>query len=803
MSIFNKNSLNQQYKFLGETGDNAGGFEKIDGAEFVTGNKIPHVVSVYPYQASTKISESEDITVNLPAEQHYAENTFGLGANTMVSVSEDNFLQYKNVCGYLRISLYGEGVSVSSITLKGNNGEKLAGKASVTMPLDGTPTAVFANEATGEITLICDTPVALGVTAEESVDFWLVVPPVTFSEGFTVIVTQTTGGTFEKSTTKGITIERSNLSKMSPMEVQEVTPTRNIVFADEKLKAKLVAAFDTSGDGELSYEEASTVATLEGVFTDYDYYEYTHFDEFEYFTGVQRVENNLFKDWVSLESIVIPDNVKSIGYRAFDSCQKLSSIVVPNQVSTIYGYAFINCTGLVSVTLPKSLREIASNAFSNCPNLTTLYISDLVAWLNCSLANWSSNPLAGEEDWSSAMSDEKERHLILNGDEVVDVVIPQEVTAINAYSFTGCNNILSITVHEGITSIGVGAFGSCTRLSHIALPSALSIIEDATFFNCHGLKSISLPSGLRSIRAMAFDGCKGLLSIELPDNVTEIKKYAFHGCMSLEEVTLPRYVSSIEDATFYACTGLKRLVLPQYIKTIGYNAFSACIQLETVSIPSEIIQSINGRAFADDTSLKSITIHASTPPSLSYDSLENTNDQFIIYVPAESVELYKTKQYWKNYSSRIQALPGDNYTLYDVIGSYSVEASYNLNDQWNQITLTMVVEESDDSLMGDIMITSLCPEILKRYGDTETGALYASFNTATGEIIIPASQVIAHNEDADIDWTVADYPETQDLHLVLTEPGQILNEGNYCFYAGSYGLQCHTNAGIVFSRVSE
>jgi hypothetical protein len=101
VSIFGKNTYNQQYKFLGETGDNSGGFSKVDGAEYVTGNPISRTVSVYPYQASTKITENEVLTVALPAEQHYAENTFGLGTNTMVSVSDDNVLMYKNVGGYL------------------------------------------------------------------------------------------------------------------------------------------------------------------------------------------------------------------------------------------------------------------------------------------------------------------------------------------------------------------------------------------------------------------------------------------------------------------------------------------------------------------------------------------------------------------------------------------------------------------------------------------------------------------------------------------------------------------------------
>lgn len=224
VSIFNKNTYNQQYRFTGNTGANAGGFAKMESDEFISSSPIEDVVSVYPYLASTEISESETITINLPAEQAYAENSFGLGANTMVSVTSDNFIKYKNVGGYLMLKLYGQGVSVSSITLKGNNGEKLAGKATVTMPLDGVPSVMMASDATAEITLACATPVQLGATAEESTQFWFVVPPVTFSKGFTVMVNVSTGGVFRKSTSKGITIVRNNLSKMAPMEVVVPVP---------------------------------------------------------------------------------------------------------------------------------------------------------------------------------------------------------------------------------------------------------------------------------------------------------------------------------------------------------------------------------------------------------------------------------------------------------------------------------------------------------------------------------------------------------------------------------------------------
>ena len=262
VSIFEKNTRNQQYRFTGETGDNAGEFDKVAGSEFTQGNAISHIVSVYPYQESTKISRSETLTITLPAEQHYAENSFGLGANTMVSVTSNNFLQYKNVCGYFVVQLYGDGVSVSSITLRGNNGEKLAGKATVTMPLEGVPTTTMANDATSEITLTCATPVQLGATAEESTQFWFVVPPVTFSKGFTITVSGN-GGVFEKTTGKTVTIKRNYLSRISPKEVVSDYDSLFVQFEDENFKSYCVENFDSDGDGEVSYAEAKVVTHID------------------------------------------------------------------------------------------------------------------------------------------------------------------------------------------------------------------------------------------------------------------------------------------------------------------------------------------------------------------------------------------------------------------------------------------------------------------------------------------------------------------------------------------------------------
>lgn len=355
VSIFNNITHNQEYRFTGETGDDSGGFRKVNSDEFVSGNSIPHIVSVYPYKESTKITENEVLTITLPSEQHYGENTFGLGDNTMVSVSSDNVLQYKNIGGYLRLSLYGEGISVSSIVLKGNNGEKLAGNASITMPLNGVPSVNLANNATDEITLTCDSPVELGSTADNATDFWFVVPPTSFSKGFTITVSIASGGVIEKSTSKSITLERNLLSKMSPIEIKPALRYNKIYYTTTDNKA--LSPYSVNFSSELisnEYVNGSGVLTFSQDLTYIGCY--------------------AFYGCKTLSSIILPESVTTIEHCVFDECSNLSGVTMPDGVTFIGNYAFYGCTGLSSLSLPLGLKTIDYCAFYNCPNLTSITI---------------------------------------------------------------------------------------------------------------------------------------------------------------------------------------------------------------------------------------------------------------------------------------------------------------------------------------------------------------------------------------------------------------------------------------------
>lgn len=224
ISLFDGNTLNCQYQFDGKTGDNSGTFSIVD-TPFGSANDLTANYAIYPYASGVKITETGVITATLPAEQFYAENSFGLGANTMVAVTkdtDDSYLRFKNVCGYLKLQLYGNNVTVKSITLTGNNKELIAGKVIITPSYSGEPIVNVTEDADKFIVLNCGEGVKIGTSVETATAFWFVVPPICFEKGFSIIVEDTEGNRYSKSTDKKIEIKRNTISNMAISELNQL-----------------------------------------------------------------------------------------------------------------------------------------------------------------------------------------------------------------------------------------------------------------------------------------------------------------------------------------------------------------------------------------------------------------------------------------------------------------------------------------------------------------------------------------------------------------------------------------------------
>lgn len=147
-----------------------------------------------------------------------------------------------------------------------------------------------------------------------------------------------------------------------------------------------------------------------------------------------------------------------------------------------------------------------------------------------------------------------------------------------------------------------------------------------------------------------------ITSIDIPSGTTTIGSNAFYSCISLTSVTIPDSVTSIGDYAFYSCSALTSITIPSSVTSIGINAFRSCRSLTSITIPSGVT-SIGTNAFNYCSGLTSVTVEATTPPTLGGAGVFNNTNECPIYVPASSLNAYKTATGWSTYASRIQAMP--------------------------------------------------------------------------------------------------------------------------------------------------
>ncbi|MDE6007131.1 MAG: leucine-rich repeat protein, partial [Muribaculaceae bacterium] len=231
-------------------------------------------------------------------------------------------------------------------------------------------------------------------------------------------------------------------------------------------------------------------------------------------------------------------------------------------------------------------------------------------------------------------------NLFINGEEVKDLVIPETVTSIGSYAFSGCSGLSSVTIPNSVTSIDSGAFYHCSGLSSVTIPNSVTSISGRVFEGCSGLSSVTIPNSVTSIDYFVFYGCSGLSSVTIPNSVTSIGDHVFEGCSGLSSVTIPNSVKSIGSSAFKGCTGLSSVTIPNSVETIHPSAFYGCSGLSSVTIGNSV--SFIGRyAFEGCSGLKEIKTLALVPPII-YDnsSFDNLYDTAILEIEKPSIIAY-------------------------------------------------------------------------------------------------------------------------------------------------------------------
>ena len=319
-------------------------------------------------------------------------------------------------------------------------------------------------------------------------------------------------------------------------------------------------------------------------------------------------------------------SVTSIGGCAFEGCFGLTSVTIPNSVISIGGRAFYYCRDLTAITIPNSVTSIGEPgepAFEGCSGLTSIKVD-------------VGNTKYDSRNNCNAIIETATNTLIAG---CQNTVIPNSVTSIGDYAFSGCSGLISVTIPNNVTSIGYSAFSGCSGLTSVTIPNSVTSIGHYAFCGCRGLTSITIPNSVTSIEYNPFSSCSGLTSIKVATGNT--KYDSRNSCNAI-----------IETATNTLIAGCKNTVIPNNVTSIGEEAFFDCNGLTSINIPNSVID-IGVFAFYGCKGLTSVKIKKETPVSISEYTFSNRTNA-TLYVPYGCKGAYEAADYWKDFKEIIE-----------------------------------------------------------------------------------------------------------------------------------------------------
>ena len=225
--------------------------------------------------------------------------------------------------------------------------------------------------------------------------------------------------------------------------------------------------------------------------------------------------------------------------------------------------------------IPPTINYIAGSAFEDVTDefaaLNEVHITDLAAW--CRI-NFRSQPLGCAH------------RLFLNEEEIIDLIIPENVTSISKRAFAFAN-INSVTFSAELENIGDYVFDHCDNLTSVVIPETVKSIGSYAFSDCWGLKSVTILGDLTTIGEGAFKYCYDLSSITIKGSIGKIQDRQFSNLSQIKDVYCYAEVppaanastfelSPIEEATLH----VPRKAIDSYRESPCWETFGKIVNLE-------------------------------------------------------------------------------------------------------------------------------------------------------------------------------------------------------------------------------
>lgn len=320
----------------------------------------------------------------------------------------------------------------------------------------------------------------------------------------------------------------------------------------------------------------------------------------------------------SLNRIVLPDTLKSIGSNAFYGCKYLSgSLIIPEGVTEIKRGAFNGCIGLNGIlSLPSTLKKLGNRGEDDMGDEGTDYYGGV--FQNC-------------------------RNLTGN------LILPDNLELIRGYCFSGCSGLYGeLRLPAKLKRMGNCAFSSCSGFTgSLSIPQGITALPSEAFHNCGFNGTLTLHNGITNIANDAFANCHFKGELHLPKSLKVISENAFCNNDFSGTLTLPSTLTHIDSNAFaYNWRLMGILDIPQEVESIGENAFSNCKMLEGIIFP-ESMETIRQGAFNECYGINSIICKGTMPAHIESGAFNGVaKDNFTLEVPESAISQYQAAPGW-------------------------------------------------------------------------------------------------------------------------------------------------------------
>lgn len=320
----------------------------------------------------------------------------------------------------------------------------------------------------------------------------------------------------------------------------------------------------------------------------------------------------------SLNRIVLPDTLKSIGSNAFYGCKYLSgSLIIPEGVTEIKRGAFNGCIGLNGIlSLPSTLKKLGNRGEDDMGDEGTDYYGGV--FQNC-------------------------RNLTGN------LILPDNLELIRGYCFSGCSGLYGeLRLPAKLKRMGNCAFSSCSGFTgSLSIPQGITALPSEAFHNCGFNGTLTLHNGITNIANDAFANCHFKGELHLPKSLKVISENAFCNNDFSGTLTLPSTLTHIGSNAFaYNWRLMGILDIPQEVESIGENAFSNCKMLEGIIFP-ESMETIRQGAFNECYGINSIICKGTMPAHIESGAFDGVaKDNFTLEVPESAISQYQAAPGW-------------------------------------------------------------------------------------------------------------------------------------------------------------